>query len=148
MKTTDEIIATVAAKLEVSVEDIISDTRLIEVCFARQVAVTFVWLLGGSYRFAGAVVNRDHATAVHSINVVHNLYTTNKNVKPLIHELCQQLIGENPSDLGSLIESRKSAPRIILFTSLTSGRSSAPSTSTAIPCALSAPSKAEPLPLK
>ena len=148
MKTTDQIITAVATTFEVSEADIKSDSRVVEVCFARQVCITFVWLLGGSCRYAGASVNRDHATASHSIKVVENLYNLYENVKPTIDTLCLQLIGENPGDLGSLIASRRNAPTIAHFIKPTAGRSSAQPSWRPTRSAFGAQKKVKRLPLR
>jgi chromosomal replication initiation ATPase DnaA len=73
----DRLKSLIASRMNVTVQEINSRTRKREVVYARHVYHTLCkYVLRMSLEKIGLSTSKDHATALHSIRVVHNLYQT------------------------------------------------------------------------
>ena len=104
----DYVLKVVSAKTGVSIEKIKSGSREGEICKARQL---FCFVTRFSYPIIsspsiGATINRNHATVLHSIEVIENMICTRDYICDIITEIAEEMKNER---LNKKIESIKSA---------------------------------------
>ncbi len=73
-------------------EQIESPIRKREITIPRQIFCCFVRLeTEMSLKQVGMLVNRDHATVIHSKNVLKDLYPTNRSYRTIVNDIALQL---------------------------------------------------------
>ena len=92
-----DIIAIVCRELNITLDKMVQKTRIREIAQARQL---YVYLMRGcnpnlSYESIVSIFNQDHATAIHSIRTIANMYDTNKTWRDCIHRISQELNNDN-----------------------------------------------------
>lgn len=92
-----DIINIVCREMNTTFDKMIQRTRIREVAQARQL---FVYIMRGcnptvSYQSIVSIFGQDHATALHSVRTISNLYDTNKHWRNCIHRIADELQSEN-----------------------------------------------------
>jgi chromosomal replication initiator protein len=82
--TPDNIIETVAEYFNISIEDILSNTREKKVVYPRQI-ITYLLrdILGMSFKNIGQLLNKDHSTIIHSYEKISLMLATTKTYKDI-----------------------------------------------------------------
>mgnify|MGYP006362035319 CR=1 FL=1 len=88
-----EIVDIVCRELNTTLDKMLCKTRVREIAQARQL---YVYLMKGcnpniSYESIVAIFNQDHATALHSVKVIKNLYDTNKHWRQSVNRIAEEL---------------------------------------------------------
>lgn len=92
-----DILKIVCRELNVTFDKMVQRTRIREFTQARQL---YVYLMRGcnptmSYESIVSIFGQDHATALHSVRVISNLYDTDKTWRSCIHRISQEIDSEN-----------------------------------------------------
>ena len=89
----EDIIDHVCKAFEITTDEIASNSRLRNICFARQVAMHIIRQRVRNYTLnnIGAHFNRDHATVMHSLKAISNQVETDYRVRTRVNQLMQTI---------------------------------------------------------
>jgi|SRR6478736_5833630 len=101
----DIIISTIEKATGITKIQMESPSRKREIVIARQLSMYFIRLddLIITQRGIGAIFgNRDHSTVIHAFQTVDDHYSTDKNYKAFVNDLCNQINPKYSNLLGQL----------------------------------------------
>jgi len=86
-KEPSDVVKIVEEAFDVSIDQIKSKARYAHIRIPRQVLAFLLIKYGLTTSKAGFIINRDHATVIHSVKVVEDTIDTDKDFKKLIEKL-------------------------------------------------------------
>jgi len=88
----DDICSVISKGEQLTLSEIFSDTRKVEILYARQLIAYFSREMKiGSLSFIGKKVGKDHATVVHAIKSINNYIDTDKTKRGQIEKYRERI---------------------------------------------------------